>query len=99
MLLQDKVVIVSGIGPGLGGELALEAARQGAILAIAARTPAKLDDSEAKIRAAGLDNPVLKVPTDISDVAPNEAINRSIPPAGSIPTQRRRSRSTDVSMR
>ena len=67
MLLKDKVVIVSGIGPGLGSELALEAAHQGARLAIAARTPEKLDGSEAEIRAAGLDNPVLKVPTDIAD--------------------------------
>ena len=69
MLLKDKVVIVSGIGPGLGSELALEAAHQGARLAIAARTPEKLDGSEAEIRAAGLDNPVLKVPTDIADPA------------------------------
>ena len=69
MLLQNKVVIVSGIGPGLGSELALEAARQGARLAVAARTPAKLDDCEAAIRAAGLNNPVLKVPTDISDAS------------------------------
>jgi NAD(P)-dependent dehydrogenase (short-subunit alcohol dehydrogenase family) len=67
MLLKDKVVIVSGIGPGLGGELAMEAARQGAKLTIAARTPAKLDGAEQEIRAAGFDNPVLKVPTDIAD--------------------------------
>ena len=67
MLLQDKVVIVSGIGPGLGSELALEAARQGPRLAIAARTPEKLEASEAEIRAAGFNNPVLKVPTDIAD--------------------------------
>ena len=38
MLLKDKVVIVSGIGPGLGVELALRAAEQGAKLAILART-------------------------------------------------------------
>ena len=30
MLLKDKVVIVSGIGPGLGQELAYGAAREGA---------------------------------------------------------------------
>ena len=66
MLLEDKVVIVSGIGPGLGGELALEAARQGASLAIAARTPEKLDAAEREIRSAGLEVPLLKVPTDIS---------------------------------
>ena len=66
MLLKDKVVIVSGIGPGLGQELALEAARQGAKVAMCARTPAKLDDAEKLIREAGLSNELLKVPTDIS---------------------------------
>ena len=67
MLLKDKHVIVSGIGPGLGIELALEAARQGAVgIAVAARTASKLDEAErdiAKISAAK----VLKLPTDISD--------------------------------
>ncbi|WP_372759437.1 SDR family oxidoreductase [Litorivivens sp.] len=69
MLLNDKVVIVSGIGPGLGHELALEAAQQGAKLAICARTASKLDAAEQEIREAGLDTPILKVPTDISDKA------------------------------
>ncbi len=74
MLLEDKVVVVSGIGPGLGSELAIEAAKQGAKLVVAARTPEKLDGSEADIRAAGLDTPVLKVPTDISDGAQCQAL-------------------------
>ncbi len=69
MLLKDKVVIVSGIGPGLGHELALEAARQGAKLAICARTASKLDTAEQEIRDAGFDADILKVPTDIADVA------------------------------
>ncbi len=69
MLLENKVVIVSGIGPGLGQELALEAARQGASVVMCARTPAKLDDVEAMIRAEGLETPLLKVPTDIADRA------------------------------
>jgi len=30
MLLKDKVLIISGIGPGLGVKLAVEAAREGA---------------------------------------------------------------------
>ena len=38
MLLKDKVVIISGIGPGLGQELAYGAAREGAKIAIAARS-------------------------------------------------------------
>jgi NAD(P)-dependent dehydrogenase (short-subunit alcohol dehydrogenase family) len=46
MLLKDKVVIVSGIGPGLGVKLAVEAAREGARgVMLAARSPAKLDDA------------------------------------------------------
>lgn len=74
MLLKDKVVIVSGIGPGLGGELALEAAQQGAHLVIAARTPEKLDTAEREIRSAGLDNPLRKVPTDISSAEACQAL-------------------------
>ena len=46
MLMRDKIVIVSGIGPGLGQELAVLAAQEGAAgLSIAARTPSKLDDT------------------------------------------------------
>jgi len=41
MLLDDKIVIVSGIGPGLGIELATLAAAEGAAgVVVAARTPA-----------------------------------------------------------
>ena len=47
MLLKDKVVIVSGIGPGLGVKLAVEAAREGARAVVAAaRNSEKLDDAE-----------------------------------------------------
>jgi len=68
VLLADKIVIVSGIGPGLGIELATLAAAEGAAgVAVAARTASKLDDAEAAIRARGLATRVLKVPTDVSD--------------------------------
>lgn len=66
MILKDKVVIVSGIGPGLGQELSSLAAAEGAQVVLAARTPAKLDAAETLIREAGHDVGVLKVPTDIS---------------------------------
>jgi NAD(P)-dependent dehydrogenase (short-subunit alcohol dehydrogenase family) len=68
MLLADKVVLVSGIGPGLGIELSTLAAKEGARgVAVAARTPAKLDDAEAAIRTLGLGTPVVKVATDVRD--------------------------------
>jgi len=68
MLLKDKVVIVSGIGPGLGIELAIQAASQGAKLAVAARTESKLDDAEKAVAELGLDTELIKIPTDISNI-------------------------------
>ena len=68
MLLKDKVVIVSGIGPGLGQELSTLAAKEGAsAVVLAARTAAKLDVAEQEIVALGLGTRVLKVPTDIAN--------------------------------
>ena len=67
MLLKDKVCIISGIGPGMGRELALLAAQEGAHLAIGARTKASLDECQQAIAALGLDSQVLAVPTDITD--------------------------------
>ena len=49
MLLKDKVVIVSGIGPGLGQELAYGAAREGAKIAIAARSTELLNKLKDEI--------------------------------------------------
>ena len=70
MLLKDKIVIISGIGPGLGVKLAIETAREGAKgVVVAARSAEKLDDAEQRIKALGASCKVLKVPTDISDDA------------------------------
>ncbi|WP_416311580.1 SDR family oxidoreductase [Pseudomonas sp. W03] len=70
MLLKDKVVMVSGIGPGLGIKLALEAAREGArALAIGARNEARLIEAEARIHAIAPDCEVLRLPTDVTDPA------------------------------
>jgi NAD(P)-dependent dehydrogenase (short-subunit alcohol dehydrogenase family) len=70
MLLKDKVVIISGIGPGLGVKLAVEAARYGATaIAIGARTAEKLDDAERRIKEVNSGCAVLKQVTDIRDEA------------------------------
>lgn len=68
MLLKDKVVIVSGIGPGLGQELSTLAAKEGAkAVVLAARTQQKLDTAEQEINDLGLGTKVLKMSTDIAN--------------------------------
>ena len=74
MLLKDKVTIVSGIGPGLGQELAKLCAQEGARLAVCARTASKLDAVAEDIAALGLATEVLKVPTDIAERAQCERL-------------------------
>jgi len=70
MLLAGKVIIVSGIGPGLGVKLAVESAREGAQgVVLAARSAEKLEDAQQRVRAVGGTCETLKVPTDIRDAA------------------------------
>ncbi|WP_245714048.1 SDR family oxidoreductase [Nocardia vaccinii] len=64
-LLQDKVIVLSGVGPGLGRSLALEAAHMGADLVLVSRTERRLEKLAAEIRALGRTAAV--VPTDITD--------------------------------
>jgi NAD(P)-dependent dehydrogenase (short-subunit alcohol dehydrogenase family) len=86
MLLKDKIVIVSGIGPGLGQELSTLAAKEGAAgVVLAARTQAKLDAAEQEIRDLGLGTAVVKVPTDIADAAQCQVLaDRAISEFGRI---------------
>ncbi|MGY0498928.1 SDR family oxidoreductase [Nocardia sp. FBN12] len=64
-LLDGKVVVVSGVGPGLGRSICLEAAAAGATVVLAARTESRLLEVAAEIEAAG--GATLSVPTDITD--------------------------------
>lgn len=65
MLLQDKVVVVSGIGPGLGRSIAIRSAQQGADVVLAARTESRLEQVADEVKALG--RRALAVPTDVSD--------------------------------
>jgi NAD(P)-dependent dehydrogenase (short-subunit alcohol dehydrogenase family) len=65
MLLRDRVVVVSGVGPGLGRAIALRCAAAGADVVLAARTPARLDEIAAEVAALG--RRALAVPADITD--------------------------------
>ncbi|MGH3716206.1 MAG: SDR family oxidoreductase [Micromonosporaceae bacterium] len=70
-LLADRVVVVSGVGPGLGRSVALRSAQQGADVVLAARTQATLDKVAEEVTALG--RKALAVQTDINDP---EAVQR-----------------------
>ncbi|MGW8204783.1 SDR family oxidoreductase (plasmid) [Sphingomonas bisphenolicum] len=67
MLLQDKVVIVSGVGPGMGQALARIAAAEGASVILAARNAAFLEEVRADIVADG--GQAIAVACDVADAA------------------------------
>jgi len=64
-LLQDKVVVLSGVGPGLGRSLGEEAAKMGADLVLVSRTERRLEKMAEVVRSHG--RRALVVPTDITD--------------------------------
>jgi NAD(P)-dependent dehydrogenase (short-subunit alcohol dehydrogenase family) len=65
MILEGRTVVVAGVGPGLGGEVARLAVRDGADVVIAARSADKLVAAAEDLDPSG--ERVLAVPTDIGD--------------------------------
>jgi NAD(P)-dependent dehydrogenase (short-subunit alcohol dehydrogenase family) len=65
VLLDNRVAIVSGVGPGLGRAIALALAGQGADVVLAARSEDKLRDVADEVAALGRTATV--VPTDVTD--------------------------------
>jgi NAD(P)-dependent dehydrogenase (short-subunit alcohol dehydrogenase family) len=72
VVLRDKTVIVSGVGPGLGGEIARIALREGANVVIAARGAAKLEAIAKELDASG--QRVASHAFDITDAAACEGL-------------------------
>lgn len=64
-MLKRKVIVVSGVGPGLGTTLAHRCARDGADLVLAARSAERLDDVAKQIIDTG--RRAVAVRTDITD--------------------------------
>ena len=64
-MLQHKTIAVVGVGPGLGGEIARGAIRDGANVVIAARTEAKLIELAAELDPRG--QRVAVCPLDVGD--------------------------------
>lgn len=65
MLLDGKVAIITGVGAGLGGAAAEAFAREGAAVALVARTESHLEEVAGKIEADG--GRALVVPGSVSD--------------------------------
>ncbi len=72
MILEDKTLIVTGVGSGLGSEIARTAVRDGANVVLAARTQATLEALAKELDPRG--ERVAAVPTDISDDAQCRAL-------------------------
>ncbi|NEW39871.1 SDR family oxidoreductase [Nocardia cyriacigeorgica] len=64
-LLQDKVVVVSGVGPGLGRSIALRSAGAGADLVLVARTRSTLEEVAKEVIALG--RRAITVQADLTD--------------------------------
>ncbi len=67
MLLKDRTVIITGVGPGMGRSLALLAAAEGAKVAVSARSESFVREVVAEIESAG--GTAIGVPTDVAEDA------------------------------
>ncbi len=72
MILEGKTLLVTGVGPGLGQEIARCALRDGANVVLGARTEEKLAKIAGELDASG--ERVAWNPTDITDPAKCEAL-------------------------
>jgi NAD(P)-dependent dehydrogenase (short-subunit alcohol dehydrogenase family) len=72
MILKDKVVVVSGVGPGLGREIGSAALRDGAKLVLAARKKDRLEGIASELDPSG--ERVAYRPTNITDPEQREAL-------------------------
>src|SRR5215470_15504085 len=76
-MLSDKVVLVSGVGPGLGQANAKALAREGATVVLAARNAEYLDSVKQEIEAAG--GKALAVPTNlVKDDQVEQLVERTV---------------------
>lgn len=72
MLLEDKVVLITGMGPGMGQELAYRCSAEGARLAVCCRRQSELDRVMGEVRDRG--GEVIGLTTDVTDRAACKAL-------------------------
>lgn len=66
MILKDKVVIITGVGPGMGQAMCRGAAREGAKVVVSARSVGAIEAIRNAILADG--GEAIAVPTDVTDI-------------------------------
>jgi NAD(P)-dependent dehydrogenase (short-subunit alcohol dehydrogenase family) len=83
MKLQDKVAIITGGGRGLGRSVALTFGKEGANVALAARTKEQIEHVAEELRS--LRRSAIAVPTDVSDEDQvNHLVKRTLEAYGTI---------------
>jgi len=81
--LSGKVVVVTGGGRGIGRTIAIQMAKEDALIAIISRTNRELEETQLEIKKMG--GKVLSIIADISDYnAVEEAVNKIISVFGKI---------------
>lgn len=82
-MLENKVVVISGVGPALGTTLARRCAEAGADLVLAARTAERLDEVAGMVTSLG--RRAVSVTTDITDDAQvDNLVVRSVAAYGKV---------------
>lgn len=82
---RDNAVVLTGASRGIGRELALQLAHQGALLTLAARDAAALGEVAAECRRRG--GQAIAVPTDVADEAACRAlVERAVAEHGRLDT-------------
>ena len=65
MLLKDKVVVISGVGPGLGRKLTLLCVKEGAKVGIGCRNTTFLNELTEEVKAGG--GQIVSAPLDVKN--------------------------------
>lgn len=83
MLLAGRTAIVSGIGPGMGRDISLRLAREGADIVMGARSRASLEAVAKEVEALG--RRAVWLQTDLTDKqAPKRLVDRAVAELGRV---------------